>query len=956
MRGVIVSVVLLLCCGSPVAAKPPKSPSFTRGQFEFFEKRVRPLLAANCFSCHGSGKQKSGLRLDSRARLLKGGETGRAVIAGMPEKSLLIQAVRHSGDIRMPPKKKLSSAQIADLVKWVRLGLPWPKDSSSAKDDQRKNAQSHWAFRPMRQPPVPSVRTNRWARTPIDRFILARLEAKGLRPSPPASQRTLIRRATYDLIGLPPTPKEVEQFLADSSPDAFNRLIDRLLSSPQYGERWGRHWLDVARYADNKGYVFFEDKLFPWAYTYRDYVIRAFNEDLPYNRFVLEQLAADQLQLGNDQRPLTAMGFLTLGGRFMNNVHDILDDRIDVVTRGLMGLTVTCARCHDHKYDPIPQADYYSLYGVFRSSVEPTVPPTFQTLADTEEQRKFTTEMKKRLTKLEGFIERIREQITIDSRKRVVGYLLATHAKRNQPSTENFMLLTDKGGLNPYMIHRWEGYLQRSRKSLHPVWIPWHRFAALSDKEFSAQAPAVYAELFAAGKPQIALNPLVRKAFAQRPPQSMRDVAAVYGDLLQSIRKKWRASTRNGPSKKDADAGKTKVRRRLTDDAEEELRLVLFGTGSPPVLPRVIGWGFLTLIPDRPTQAEFKKLLKQVETWSRTAANAPPRAMVLVDADVPFDPVIFQRGNPYRPGKAVARQFLRVFSDAKRRPFRIGSGRLELAKAIVDPKNPLTARVIVNRIWRHHFGKGLVTTPSDFGTRSDPPSHPALLDALAIRFIRSGWSIKQLHREIMQSSVYQQSAGSVQGSGSRLQGQKQKPSTLNSPSSTSLDPENRLLWKFNRRRLDFESTRDALLAVTGALKPTLGGKPVRNLLSGFSPRRTVYGFVNRMDLPNLMRSFDFPEPSATSPKRDSTTVAPQALYLMNHQFIAECAKRVARRAQLAANGDAQKKVNYLYQLLFSRKPTNEEQKMAAEFHGKTKDRWPEYVHALLMTNEFVFVD
>jgi len=347
------SVALLIASFRPALADdlvPQPLPEELAG---LFENRIRPVLVEKCYGCHGPKKQKAGLRLDSRAAILKGSDGGAVVEPGDPEASALVHAIRQDDLLKMPPppNEKLSNEAIDAISQWIRLGLPWPDDSELNTAEGTPPWKSHWAFQPVRRPAVPVDPKDRWSRTPIDRFIVAKLGAKGLSPSPPADRRTLLRRITFDLTGLPPTPEEVAAFVTDSSPDAYEKRIDRLLASPRYGERWGRYWLDVARYADNKGYVFFEEKTYPWAYAYRDYVISAFNEDLPYDQFLLEQLAADQL---GSPAALPAMGFLTLGARFMNNTHDILDDRIDVTTRGLLGLTVTCARCHDHKFDPIP--------------------------------------------------------------------------------------------------------------------------------------------------------------------------------------------------------------------------------------------------------------------------------------------------------------------------------------------------------------------------------------------------------------------------------------------------------------------------------------------------------------------------------------------------------------------------------------------------------------------------
>ncbi|HKB04394.1 MAG TPA: DUF1549 domain-containing protein, partial [Gemmataceae bacterium] len=354
------SLLLLLAGAGPVTAVSP-------ADAEFFEKLVRPVLAEHCWSCHGPKKQTAGLRLDSRAAILKGGESGPAIDYKEPTKSRLLAAIRREGELKMPPKAALPVPAVEALTDWVRRGAPWPE---VAANGESADWQTHWAFQPVRSPMPPVQPDDTWSRSPIDRFVWKKLRDKGRAPSVEADKLVLIRRLTYDLTGLPPTPEEIAAFLADTSPQSYERLVSRLLDSPAYGEHWARMWLDVTRYADTKGYVFFEESAYPWAYTYRDYVIEAFNQDLPYDRFVLEQLAADRLG-GEARRPLRALGYLTVGGHFMNNTHDIIDDRIDVVTRGLMGLTVTCARCHDHKFDPIPTQDYYGLYGVFASCEEP---------------------------------------------------------------------------------------------------------------------------------------------------------------------------------------------------------------------------------------------------------------------------------------------------------------------------------------------------------------------------------------------------------------------------------------------------------------------------------------------------------------------------------------------------------------------------------------------------------
>ncbi len=891
---------------------------------EYFERRVRPVLLEHCFSCHGAGKQRGGLRLDSRSAILKGGDSGPAVRPGDPEQSLLVRAVRRSGDLAMPPKNPLKPDAVEALAAWVKMGAPWP--AAAVADTTTDAWKRHWAFQPLRDPPLPAVKDTAWGHTSVDPFVLARLEAVGLAPSAPADKRTLIRRATFDLLGLPPTPEEVAAFEADAAPDAFARVVDRLLASPHYGERWGRHWLDVARYADTKGYVFFEESPFPWAYTYRDWVIRAFNEDLPYDQFVLQQLAADQLPLGTDRRPLCALGFLTLGGRFMNNVQDVLDDRIDVVTRGLLGLTVSCARCHDHKFDPIPSADYYSLYGVFASCVEPPVPPLFAEPPQTPEYARFRKELETREKMLEDYRRARHAEVTSGARTRVAEYLLAAHAARDQPITDEFMLLADVGDLNPAMLKRWQAYLARTREGHHPVLAPWHRFAALPQKDFTAQAREAAAHLAAP------INPLVARAFADRPPATLAEVAKRYAEVLNAADKLWQEAVQRAAEAKAAPpAG-------LPDPAQEELRQVFYGPEAPPnVAPGLVN--DLDLFPDRASQGKLQELRKAVEQWRINGPGAPPRAMVLADAPVPHEPHVFLRGNPNNLGPAVPRRFLSALAGPDRRPFLHGSGRLELAQAIIDPKNPLTARVLVNRVWLHHFGQGLVRTPSDFGLRSDPPTHPELLDHLAATFVREGWSIKKLHRLVLLSATYRQRSD-------------------DRPECRKVDPGNLRLWRTERQRLDFEATRDALLFVTGRLDRTAGGPPVKDVLSPAARRRTVYGYLDRLNVPGLFRTFDFPSPDSSSPRRDLTTIPQQALFLLNHPFVLECARQVASRPELAGEKDFGRKVTTLYRLLYGRVPTAAEVGLAREFLGGAVEGpgWARYAQGLLMANEFAFVD
>jgi len=876
---------------------------------EFFEQKIRPVLIEHCYKCHSkdSEKVKGGLLLDTRDGLLKGGDTGPAIVPGDPEKSLLIKAVHYADeDLQMPPRKnggKLSDEQIADLEAWIKMGAPDPRAGSVVHTgpplSDPEKVRNHWAFQPIQHPPPPAVKNQRWVRNPIDAFVLAKLEARGMAPSRRADKRTLIRRVTYDLTGLPPTPAEVEDFLADDSPEAFARVVDRLLGSPRYGERWGRHWLDVARYADTKGYVFEEERRYAYAYTYRDYVIRAFNEDLPFNRFIIEQLAADRLDLGDDKRPLAAMGFLTLGRRFLNNQPDIIDDRIDVVSRGLMGLTVTCARCHDHKYDPIPTKDYYSLYGVFASCNEPSDKPLLGTASLPTRYNEYMAERKKREDELSAFREGKENETLTKLRERVGDYLLAVHDAAGLTDDGKREALVRERKLDPHVTRRWRESLEKWSKEFNPVLAPWFAFAALPENEFEMKARELVAQFADKADSSKTPNPLVVSAFSADPPKSLKEAADHYGKLFAAADKQWRelvATTSSPPPSSLADAN------------EERLRQILYGEESPLHL----NYDELYRLFDTPAQQKIRALKRNVDELDATHPGAPPRAMTLVDNSTPYNPHVFVRGNPNNPGPEVPRQFLAVIAGNDRRPFQHGSGRLELARAIANRDNPLTARVIVNRVWLHHFGAGLVRTPSDFGLRSDPPTHPRLLDYLASYLMDEGWSLKKLHRLILLSNTYQQS--------SDIEGRY-----------AQLDPDNRLLWKMNRQRLDFEELRDSLLAVSDRLDFTEGGHAVDIVSEPSSPRRTVYGFVERQNLPNIFRTFDFASPDTTSAQRFATTVPQQALFLMNSPFVVQQARSLAERAEIKSCSQPEERVRRLYQTAYQRAPDPDELKLALRF-------------------------
>jgi hypothetical protein len=915
------------------AAMPAAEPAPPTQAVEFFESKVRPILAENCFSCHGPRRQQAGLRLDSRAALLKGSDGGPVLVVGEPDRSPLIKALGYAGDVKMPPRGKLPAEAVQALTAWVKMGAPWPAKPGAASPALDAAAQKHWAFQTVRMPAPPPVRNRAWVQSPIDAFVLAGLEAKGLAPAPPADRRTLLRRASFDLTGLPPTPEEIAAFEADPSPDAFDKVVKRLLASPRYGERWGRHWLDVARYADTKGYVFTEERRYPYSYTYRDYVIRAFNDDLPYDRFILEQLAADRLPQGADNRALAAMGFLRLGRRFLNNQADILDDHIDVLTRGLLGLTVSCARCHDHKFDPIPQKDYYSLYAVFASSVEPRELPVLGMPARTEAAEAFDRELKARQQRVTDFQEAKYSELLVRLRARVADCLLAVGEAARGPG-EGLANVQRVEDLPFGLIRRWQTYLRESRNKHDPIWAPWHAFAALPPKDFAVRAVDVAAGVAANADSKARLNPLVARAFAGKPPASLAEVAQRYGNLFAEADRAWRDAVQQAHGK---------TLQALPDPDREALRQVLYGPQAPPNVPLAQAGRFF----DRAVRDKLTALRKGVDQFQATSAAAPPRAMVLVDAPMPVTQRVFLRGNPNNLGEEVPRQFLGVLAGPNRKPFTQGSGRLELAQAIGSKDNPLTARVLVNRVWLHHFGAGLVRTPSDFGLRSDPPTHPELLDYLAAQFMREGWSIKNLHRLILLSSTYQQGSDG-------------------DPRLLPQDPDNRLLGRMNRQRLDFEALRDGLLAVTGQLDLREGGPPVDLAARPFTRRRTVYGFIDRQNLPGMFRTFDFASPDTHSPQRYQTTVPQQALFLMNSPFVQEQAQALIARPEVRAETIPAQRVQVLHRIVYGRPATLEEVDLALRFLGSTPSEptaagrsfgaWEEYAQVLLLANEFCFVD
>ncbi|HAA86765.1 MAG TPA: hypothetical protein DCE22_00820, partial [Verrucomicrobiales bacterium] len=735
----------------------------------------------------------------------------------------------------------------------------------SLRADEKIEPKGHWAFQSIKRPYVP----DEFTRDPIRWFILKALDEAKIPMSSSADRRDWIRRLYYNLTGLPPSYSELIKLENDKRSDSeiSRELVEVLLGSTRYGEHWARLWLDVARYSDTKGYAYGSEEFnFPHAWLYRDWVIDSFNKDLSYKKFVLMQLAAD-LMLGQglcDRSDLAAMGYLTLGRRFISVEPDIIDDRIDVVTRGLMGLTVSCARCHDHKFDPIPTKDYYSLYGVFKSSQEELTSLNLKNSGPLAELNKkkdsLAQEFEKKAQELESrFLVRSGE------------YMLAA-LKIEEVPPPDFAEIIEKDDLNPAQIRRWYEYLSQNDRKMDPVFRPWIALAKLNEKTFSDEVETILNGLSDS-------NGLVISKLREMPLMSMFDVANCYADLFQSVGK-------NPQSSIDC----------------QQLIDVVSGKGSPIRVPRDyihdVEWLF-----DEGSKTALKKMLADIEREIIRLGEEAPHSLILVDRSVPLNVNVFNRGDYSNQGQHVERGYLSMFGTGADTKFTKGSGRLELAKKIVSKDNPLTARVIVNRIWRAHFGEGLVKTESDFGLRSRAPSHPELLDFLASELIDSDWSIKHIQRLITTSSV----------------------SRIFSSAFPIKDPENRLLSVYPRRRLSFESMRDTMLSISGELDLRSGGPHKEMFGKGASKRRSVYGKIDRQFLPSVLRVFDFANPELHAPRRYKTNVPQQALFLMNSDFAIDRAKALSVRVHDDyPSGDIRAKINRFYEYVYGRRPNSEE--------------------------------
>ncbi len=928
----------------PVVATLTSAEAATPAATEFFETKIRPIFANDCGECHQAGSA-AGLQITSRASLLKGGNSGPALVPGDPDKSLLIEAVRQTGHLKMPKGGKLSDQQVADLSTWVKMGAPWPATTTPVRSAGKQitpEMRAFWSFQPLHSFPIPQTKSP-WARTDIDRFVLAKLEAKGLKPSPEADRRTLIRRATLDLTGVPPTPEEVAAFENDRSPDAYEKVVDRLLASPRYGERWGRHWLDVARYADDdirgldprgRGYMPLDG-----AWTYRDWVVKSFNNDLPYDQFVHMQLAGDLLQKNPTHDQLTATSFLGGAPWIWDQAEPIQgraderNERIDAVSRGMLGLTVACARCHDHKYDPILAKDYYALGGIFANATY----KEYALVPDSEVNfwRTRFAQQNKLDDAMRDYTKTAARQLAVALASQTSNYMVGAWRISGKPKMK-LDEVADRDKLDPEMLERWVHFLGE-KQSFFPDLHDWQKMIAQGGSEdqarflgdsFQHRIEDLELEAAALDKENEKI-----KAKAGVPTERAKDVLPSDFDTYDQFCPGCTLELKVLPTEK-ANLYTALFLRSLSEDPDDE-----FGK---PGLFVFRGWGLRR----RLGMAEQAYLAQQESDLKKLHSTLPPEyPFVHGMADKPKlqNIALNLRGNPHNLGDEVPRGFLTVLRSPNEKPYTKDSGRLELADDII--RSPIASRVIVNRVWKWHFGTGIVNTPDNFGAVGDPPSDPELLDYLALQLHKNNWSIKKLQREIMLSATYRQ--GSVP-----------------SPEAQQLDPNNRLYSHFSTQRLDAEQLRDSILFVAGDMDPKEGGPAVP--LGTSNHRRTVYAKVSRFRIDSFLQAFDFPNPTFTSEQRFSTNVPVQRLYFMNNAFVYAQAGKLAQR--VFPDGDDTARIKATYSLLFGRQPTPAELQLGLHFLQSTPEKpgylvdqepdtaWKQYARVLFSSNEFEFLN
>ncbi len=891
-------------------------------QDDHFEKKVRPILSASCQVCHNDKVKNGNIDFKTLDGYQVASRSGIYGDPAKPEKSPMLEALLYESKIKMPPAKKLPAEQIEDIRVWLAKGAPWPGAGLGTRtkgigvtDNDRK----FWAFRPLKNPAQPVVKNTEWARSPIDALVLKKLEEKGLAPAAPADKVTWLRRATFDLTGLPPTPEEIAAFQADSTPQAWARVVDRLLESPRYGEKWGRHWLDVVRYADSTGSD--EDHRYPHAWRYRDYVIRAFNQDMPYDRFLREQIAGDILAQdpasGTGPEGIVATGFLALGKKALAQkdlvlkVYDVVDDQIDATGKAILGLTVSCARCHDHKFDPILQKDYYGLASIFASTESyeggANGNPVETPLVPIAEYKEFTSKWDAILA-LDDKANKILD-LDKDAREhrnkihtRMEAYMLAAYDvyAGGRPAASAI----GESGLDAAMLDRWVEYL---RDKTRPELARWHAATAATRPEVARQ----YAADFKAGMYQ-------------------------YDQDLGW----W-----NGARKRYPKSGKVVGPKPEINKEQHPFFFKVWRDGGP--LYRTVDEQIAKLEPAK--QEELRKILAERTVLEKDAPTREIPMACAVKEGKPVDQHLFLRGNHNAHGDIVPKGYLRVISGDQPPVSLVSkSGRLDLANWLVSRENPLTPRVMVNRIWQGHFGEGLVRTPDNFGKLGEAPTHPELVDYLASSFVEKGWSIKSLHREIMLSNTYRMSA-------------------MISDAAREKDPENRLLAAFPKRRLTIEEIRDSLLVMSGKLDPAMGGTLDPGIGTdgetsadriSMNPdktnRRSVYLPLRRANLPNLFSLFDFVDSTNPTGKRGNSMVPTQSLFFMNSPFVQGQAAELSKRVRAARTNDRER-AELAYMTVLSRPPAPAELDLALSHVSRSADAWDSLCRVLMASNEFMFV-
>ena len=909
----------LMISVSGARAQSPNTP-------EFFENKIRPILVTNCFSCH-TNTSMGGLRLDSAEAMLKGGsKRGAAVVGSDPEKSAIILAIRHTDPdpkFRMPLGGKLKDADIEALTAWVKAGAVWPKAIPTAAKVNGKfvifpEQKKFWSMVPLRQPDLPSVKDSKWGKTNIDRFVLSRIEKEGLKPVRFASRTDLIRRAHLDLTGLPPSYEEVQAFLKDTSPDAYSKVLDKLLASPHYGERWGRVWLDVARYGEDdyrsldpmrRGF-----NPYPNAYIYRDWVIQSFNDDMPYDQFAKAQIAGDLMEPKTRHKTLPGTGFIGLGPWYYDNGStevtraDERHDRVDVVTRGFLGLTVACARCHDHKYDPIPQSDYYAIAGVFSNVTYEEYPLAPKSVVD--EFRKIEDQIdqkQKMMGEIQGNLSKaLSQSLVFQTSSYLQGVFEVTGPKKTEIAT-----VVETRKLDYELLDRWIKYMAKPSKkyAYKDAWqvmakkpAPTPREAKKLADKFQEDAVAV---LLARNELDAENKVIADKALEGTKPRKRSNKPS---DFVTNDDFCPGCGLRLKSMPDEASNFHTEIFQRELNESDDPNAMLEMGfRNMKPGVLLFRGWGLESRVGSE-SQAQLATIRKDIEESRKKLEPHYPYLHGVKDK--PRDQIselpLAIRGDPMQTGEEVPRHFLSVLSPNEPAPLRQGSGRLELAEAII--RQPLNARVIVNRIWKGHFGSGIVDTPSNFGITGERPTNPELLEYLAATFVGNGQSIKKLHKEVMLSSVYQLASE-------------------NEANNFAKDSGNRFYWRYEKKRLDAEQLRDSVMLVAGNLDPSLGG-PSGDLKPSFL-RRTVYGKVSRYKIDEYLQLFDFPTPAISAEKRFTTTVPLQRLFLLNSDFMQLEAEELAKKVM--PEPDNRARVKKLFQQIYGRDASEEEIKIGIEY-------------------------